>query len=1556
MSRPDDRKGVDGELDRLRQEAEFVESGAFRLDWSRALDKIQRFKLADAHRYVLELVQSAVAAGASEIDIAMDADDMVLVHDGKAVSERELGSLFDFLFSSDPAAAHLRALALGINTGLGMAPKFVQVDSGDGEQGARLWMRSLADYKLQALPGGTRETRVHLRERMSWKVLAEALYRDNPEQALLERHCRFAPVPVRLGGKDLRQPLVGGLAWREFQVGELRGGVMLPADLFDSSWIALCMHGVEVEEHRAVENGWLGRSGILAFLDSPRFTRDASHSKVVCDQTFSEAMVELRMQTRHLLADWIRWALLEQKPAGAWPQADLYPLPRARYLILAAELLWPRSEKLPAEFEALLDVEGLVPLPFERPSTGTLRPFWQAYGRGGACRTASRCYRLEPGDLPEDLPVALGQNALLRAVFGRRFECVDERLERTEHIRENRLARQRQRRPPVLPAASVMARCRIRLDEPAVEGECGLSSDPEDRTLRVTFLAGGVPLEEDRSLAGPFRGRAVLECAAFEPNAMWDGVAENQAFRASLARLGEAVPGLLQALRERFDPLPPPDRLRRIRGWTPSGERVPGGEFQARGDACLARRHADQLLARISDASEEPGWLWTWRIFHRLDGSAVCLAEIAPEPGEPVFFVQEIRWGDGEQDRPVLNLSRDQVALLRSWLADRLTDRQVEVRRRRSELELGARRRKIRERNLATAQERRQWPRLAPARYLVRVDLPGMTGQVGVPAEPEKSFIRFLVEGLPVCDLPWSELDRPFPIQAVVEAEGIQPDETFSEVERGEAFERVVEAVAQSRVPLVKALLALWDLDTRELRRREILWDWLHSRIRSGAPFEELVPALVRFPLVDSVSHGQLSLLELRAQAAQAGELYWVSFDAERQQASQPLLRLTREQAQSLRKLLGVRLRDHSAALRKELAALEHLDKPVRHASLGGSLVLKVPVEGPGLSGELGLPARAGELRGQARVQVLLGGRPLEKRKLRLYYLPLVGVVDSDRFEPTEGFGAVRKNSAWKAAVAALGRAARRLVTEGCARLAARGLPLDQARLVRPVFQRLLGRLEKKPADQRSEADGELGAILRAAPLWETPEGQLLCLPDLQRGLDAQGVIWVVKGRRGHPAEGRVVICDYDEETRKALDAIFGQAVSDGEEVLRRDDAGHEWRCAAPAMPQKLGPDEVIESEPLAASGEGWAVQGWAGLRIWASSAGVRIAIGLEGRQLCSLDLDHPLPGKALVDCRGLEVDRRWTGLARDDQREIVEQAVSAALWRSLDKLAERLAGKPGSDGALLLARRIFLGALAAGAEGGAMPGSPTSRLADSPDPPRGQGAARIRPQSRSPLEERIRSSDAEIAVEVGNHGRVDRLRDLPLFETVEGEYRTAREILSATGSGKLEVVSAQAGAGRAPEGQLIVRADEPAMAALEALLGERIERFDDAWQEALRWQGRAGERAVLEVLKQNLRSLIDRAGARALHGADIEALDIGELGDALLSAGPDVLWLNPAHPIFRAARQAVLPGGAEGSDRTPVAVLYLMAAFIAAAVPAKWDAAEACTLLEALAAEAVGE
>lgn len=1375
-------------LESSRSGAERVGEGGFRLDWSRALDKVKRFQLSDPHRYVLELVQAAVAAGATAIGVETDADDVILRFDGRPFARAELERLFDHLFGQTPERTHLRQLALGVNASLALGPKFVVVDSGDRREGARLRLTSHTDLSLKPLPAEERldGTRVHVRDRVSWHTLLDAVRKNPAEARLLAEGCRFAPIPVRLNGRLLRQPFEpDALARHAFEQAGIRGEVVLPPAPLARSRVTLCMNGVivctlELEEKAGT---------IAACLDNPALTRNASHSDVVKDAELTRTMRVLGREIQRLLLAWLK----ERFANGAWPgepgETDRYYLRLAAYALLRAK----RKTAAPPELERLLDTPGLVDLPLFPVRTCTLRPFWTAFQETGTCRISYR--RAELDALPPDRLAAHGPRPMLEAIFGGKLTDVSEELSTLEAASANRRRLEAQRQAPVLPPRATLVKVPLARSEPPLTGELGLREEVAgSEGVEVIVLRDGVPLERKRLGLGALSALAVVDSPAFEPTLAWDGLhPECPGWEAVPATLRGALPALLRALHDAFPLPPPPVALTRNPPWSPAGGEVSFHPAWARDpQSAVARQHLDDLLElgpRL--ASEVAPWLWSWPIWSTVEGSPITLDRIA-EGKDRVPYVVAEPWGPSGLDGIVLNLTEKQLKVLHLYLGPRLRSVARELASKRRILEIRAQVERTRAENRARAEQRRQEARLDRERFLAVVDLPAAigVGQVGIPVGSRESLVRFLCEGLPLCE---QELQvKAFPLQAVLEAKGVSPNETFDGVI---PVDRVKSVLGSVRAQSAALAARIAERVSAEPALRPILWSFLGALGPSPRkdPLKRLPAEVAGAPLCPTIAHGLLSLRELLESAERFGFLRRTTTPAPRQLSEAPYLLCDSDQAKILKRVIGTSVLDATRDLEGELRVIARMEQPREPAQLRESTALRTRIVGPLIEGELGIPIDwSGPPRGGvdlSRIRLLSDGIPLETRAICLAGLPLSGVMSSPRFKPNPRWDAVVADVAWADGLRALEAATERLVQLGCTHLEAGKLGGIACSLTCLALQTMAGQRFRGQPTLELEGAPELDWALARAPIWLTPEETRISLETIARGWAASGTVLLVEHQLGHVASDHIILSAPDPSTRAALAAIFGEAaLEDGRAQLTRDEAAFQRQRQAPPVEAgrlsavAVAKVEEPESGPLEARGQVGVPRDYA-----AAQPGIAVTIGLRGRRLCEHRFAHPLRGVGVLDCGALRVNRDWDGIADAGEVATLAALCDEAIWRVVERVATR-AERLGRDAIDDEDRRLFLcdalGVLATTSERG-----------------------------------ELRAT----------------LLAAPLFRSVEGRALEGRGLLAIAEAGERVLVVSEALDGGAPrDGRLIVRAGTLERSALERLLGPALEDHEQAWREEL--------------------------------------------------------------------------------------------------------------------------
>lgn len=200
-----------------------VATGRLRVDAARAVDKLREYQLPDPTAWVLEVVRAAVAFGATRIEVTGDADDVRVAWDGDAPDAETLAELFDELVDPAPRAERrpVRLLATGVNTALGLSPRWVDVTVTDGDGGAfgvrytpRLFetidgtaerLRELsAEPRVPPAGAPARGGLVHLKRLPLLDAVPLMVgYGEPRELSILRRSADDSRVPVVVGGSTI---------------------------------------------------------------------------------------------------------------------------------------------------------------------------------------------------------------------------------------------------------------------------------------------------------------------------------------------------------------------------------------------------------------------------------------------------------------------------------------------------------------------------------------------------------------------------------------------------------------------------------------------------------------------------------------------------------------------------------------------------------------------------------------------------------------------------------------------------------------------------------------------------------------------------------------------------------------------------------------------------------------------------------------------------------------------------------------------------------------------------------------------------------------------------------------------------------------------------------------------------------------------------------------------------------------------------------------------------------------------------------------------------------
>lgn len=296
---------IDEVIARSQQGAKFSERRTFSVARQSAIQKMRKFALADPHYYVLELIQAAIANGATYIDLAIADSDVRMSYVGGGFSEAELSQLFDFLFASkdDLEIADARQLALGINALLLTEPKQITIESGDGtlEGTTRVEIHTRTDEVIVGRPDkplkGTFLSVVGMNR---GKLKGGGQIR---EHGIIENRCLSAMIPIIVNDDSIfgfttqRVPKLFGFPRSiEFDEGDLYGSIGIATTAYSENF-KLLTHGVWVEsvKYDLLPGKRLG--GVIAF---DRLRKTADHASIVQDEVFNEMWARLRPYARQL--------------------------------------------------------------------------------------------------------------------------------------------------------------------------------------------------------------------------------------------------------------------------------------------------------------------------------------------------------------------------------------------------------------------------------------------------------------------------------------------------------------------------------------------------------------------------------------------------------------------------------------------------------------------------------------------------------------------------------------------------------------------------------------------------------------------------------------------------------------------------------------------------------------------------------------------------------------------------------------------------------------------------------------------------------------------------------------------------------------------------------------------------------------------------------------------------------------------------------------------------------------------------------------------------------
>ncbi|MBI4423922.1 MAG: hypothetical protein HY554_09360 [Elusimicrobia bacterium] len=267
----------------MSDEAIHVESGAFRVDRSRALDKLMRFQLPQAELFMLPWIRCAVASGAAYARFNAAGEALELRFDGRPFARQELTDPYSCLFDRHkPENRRNRELAIGLLSALRLKPHFISLASGAGPNRVRLRVETAQSERLDASEEPSAETVIKVVPASETPALW------GPERLeQVEKLCRVSPIPLWLGSQEAaRLREAPGIPGLYFEDKEVHGWLTVPPEPLAATALEAYTLGVFVAPTQAQ----LPRVQVEGYLNDDLFSLSASQTSVSRNTRFRKTM------------------------------------------------------------------------------------------------------------------------------------------------------------------------------------------------------------------------------------------------------------------------------------------------------------------------------------------------------------------------------------------------------------------------------------------------------------------------------------------------------------------------------------------------------------------------------------------------------------------------------------------------------------------------------------------------------------------------------------------------------------------------------------------------------------------------------------------------------------------------------------------------------------------------------------------------------------------------------------------------------------------------------------------------------------------------------------------------------------------------------------------------------------------------------------------------------------------------------------------------------------------------------------------------------------------
>ncbi len=273
-----------------------VQKGELTLDPQEARRKLRDYRLADPHRWLLEIVAAANLGGASEVSVEVDSDEVMIVISGVLLSENDIETLWQAPFQklSNPVTRHI---ALGLISAESLEPTRILLRSGNveanlGEASNRSLLEKITTQLFPEDPA-TNSIQIYVRIPLKFSRLfiSETLL---PEFVYLKTLAKYSKTPVKLRGKDVTDPNFVSLGNQSnnFDANGLEGSLNLTFDVLRVTFVrdGVITETIETDAHIPAD----------IVVRTERLNYDLSGTQVIRDEAYDRTMFDLIQITRQV--------------------------------------------------------------------------------------------------------------------------------------------------------------------------------------------------------------------------------------------------------------------------------------------------------------------------------------------------------------------------------------------------------------------------------------------------------------------------------------------------------------------------------------------------------------------------------------------------------------------------------------------------------------------------------------------------------------------------------------------------------------------------------------------------------------------------------------------------------------------------------------------------------------------------------------------------------------------------------------------------------------------------------------------------------------------------------------------------------------------------------------------------------------------------------------------------------------------------------------------------------------------------------------------------------